>query len=443
MLLLHLCGPEAKINSQLHSTAQSEKQSKLLYRLASLMIWQNPQLNEYLSIIDGDQTIKCKFLGNEFVALTSESKTKHGLSTVFAIHDELGQVEGGDYKLYRTIESGMTAHENPLSIIISTQAPTDADMLSELIDSALDGTNPRSFCNLYTADMELDPFSMKAIRQANPAFGNYLNREEILNSVKDAKQMPSAENSYRNLVLNQRVDASTPFITHTIWAGNGGAIGIITKRTIVYGGLDLSAARDLTALVWVWKDNDGYWNIKPTFWLPELGLKEKSKKDKVPYDIWHKQGFLNTTPGNSIDYDFVSQHIWKSFNEMDVKTVAFDRWQFKYLSPCLERAGFPDYALEGDDAKFIPFGQGYMSMSPALRILEADLAQRKMKHAKHPVLTMCAANAVVQTDVAENRKLVKKLSRGRIDGMVALAMARSVAEQDASFTLDDGRIWIM
>jgi phage terminase large subunit-like protein len=107
-----------------------------------------------------------------------------------------------------------------------------------------------------------------------------------------------------------------------------------------------------------------------------------------------------------------------------MRSIAFDRWNFKHLKAWLLKVGFTEEQIE---KHFVEFGQGYQSMSPALRDLESDLLTQKIAHGNHPVLTMCAANAVVQTDPAGNRKLNKAKSRGRIDGMVSLAMARAVA----------------
>ena len=108
-----------------------------------------------------------------------------------------------------------------------------------------------------------------------------------------------------------------------------------------------------------------------------------------------------------------------------IAKIAFDRWNWRHLRPWLVEAGFSESVLE---EKFESFGQGYASMSPALREFEAILLSRRMRHGGHPVLTMCAANAIVQTDPAGNRKLAKDKSNGRIDGMVALSMAVGVSD---------------
>jgi phage terminase large subunit-like protein len=323
--------------------------------------------------------------------------------------------------LYEALETATGAQDDPLSIIISTQAPTDADLLSVLIDDAMAGHDPRVVCKLYTADREADPFAEATIRSANPAFGDFQNASEVLSMAEDARRMPSREAEYRNLVLNQRVEANNPFVTHTVWASCGGPV-LPIDGVPVYGGLDLSAVNDLTALVLI-GEVDGAWQVHPTFWLPGDGLATKARSDRVPYDQWHREGYLEAAPGKSVEYEYVADHLRDVFQTYDIRKVAFDRWGWKHLRPWLVKAGFSETDLE---TKFVEFGQGLQSMSPALRELESDLLNGKLRHGKHPVLTNCAANSVVQTDPAGNRKLDKMRSNGRIDGMVALTMARGV-----------------
>jgi phage terminase large subunit-like protein len=150
----------------------------------------------------------------------------------------------------------------------------------------------------------------------------------------------------------------------------------------------------------------------------------------VPYDLWADEGLLETTPGKAIEYEWVAHRLFAFVANQNVQKIAFDRWGMKYLKPWLLKAGFTDEQL-GDDGLFQDFGQGFQSMSPALRDLEAALLSEKVRHGNHPVLTMCAANAVVTTDPAGGRKLNKAKAAGRIDGMVALTMAFGIAPLDA------------
>lgn len=236
--------------------------------------------------------------------------------------------------------------------------------------------------------------------------------------------MPSRQPEFENLVLNRRVEMLSPFISRSVWAECGTPVADRFDGP-VYGGLDLSSVGDLTAKVYV-SPIDKIWNVKPTFWLPGEGLKEKARTDRVPYDLWAEQGFLRTTPGRTVEYEFVAASLYADCEKMDVRKIAFDRWNFRHLKPWLLKAGFSEEQLEGDDAIFEQMGQGYQSMSPALRDLESALLEGQVAHGNHPVLTMCASNAVVTSDPAGNRKLDKAKATGRIDGMVALAMAMSV-----------------
>ena len=417
LLLLHLCGPEAQANSQLYSAAQSRDQAAILFGYASKVVRMSPDLSEYVQIKESAKTLVCAELGTVYRALSADASTAYGLSPVFSVHDELGQVKGPRSELYEAIETASAAHERPLSIIISTQAPTDADLLSVLIDDALTGADPRVKVALHTAPLESDPFSDEAIRAANPHFDVFMNKEEVRKQATDAKRLPSMEASYRNLILNQRVEAKTPFVTRSVWKENGEAPDPVEGRE-VYGGLDLSSVNDLTALVLVTDSGD----VQPTFWLPGEGLAEKARADRVPYDVWASQGYLQTTPGRAIQYEFVAEYLRGVFDRCDVRALAFDRWGMRHLRPYLERAGFTEEELQ----RFKDFGQGFVSMSPAIRALEERLLTKKLKHGDHPVLAMCAANAVVVKDPAENRKFTKSKASGRIDGMQALAMAVGV-----------------
>lgn len=416
LLLLHLCGPEARPNSQLYSAAQSRDQAAILFALAAKVVRMSPSLSAYVGVRDTAKQLHCAELGTLYRALSADASTAYGLSPVFTVHDELGQVKGPRSELYEALETASAAQDEPLSIVISTQAPTDADLLSVLIDDAKTGADPKVKCWLFTAPLDMDPFSEEAIRAANPAFDVFMNQAEVLDQAATARRMPSREAQYRNLILNQRVEARSPFVSRAVWQDNGAEPGELEGA--VYGGLDLSSVSDLTALVLV--DETG--NVRPTFWLPREGLEDKARGDRVPYDVWARDGYLETTPGRAIEYEFIAQHLRMVFDCCDVHAIGFDRYNMRFLKPWLERAGFTEEEL----ARFIPFGQGFISMGPSLRELEARLLGRKLRHGNHPVLAMCAANAVTLTDPTGSRKFTKAKATGRIDGMVSLAMAVGV-----------------
>jgi phage terminase large subunit-like protein len=422
LLLNHLVGPSAKDrpNSQLYSCAQSRDQASLIFGAATKMVRMNPELVSAVKIQETAKALSCPELGTHYRALSAEANTAFGLSPQFCIFDELGRVRGARDTLFEALSTATSALEDPLSVVISTQAASDGDLLSILIDDALAGNDPQTIVRLYAASPEMDSFSEEAIRAANPALDYFMNKTEIMRMAADARRMPAREAEFRNLVLNQRVDISSPFLAKEIWTSCGAEPGDL-HGCMVFGGLDLSAVGDLTCLVLAGLDPiTAKWSIKPIFWLPEQGLLQRSRADRFPYDVWADRGLIELTPGGSVSYDYVAERLHDLVDDYNVQKIAYDRWGLQYLKPCLERAGFPSHAIE---QKFVEHGQGYKDMSPALRNLESLILDGKIRHGNHPVLTMCAANAVVSVDEAGNRKLNKKRARGRIDGMIALAMA--------------------
>jgi phage terminase large subunit-like protein len=192
---------------------------------------------------------------------------------------------------------------------------------------------------------------------------------------------------------------------------------------MVYGGLDLSEVADLTALVLVgWRN--GKWHVHPTFWLPGEGLLEKATADHVPYDLWRERGYLQTTPGKTVSYEFVADYLRGVFRRYNISKIGFDRWNMRHLQPWLLKAGMTEQSVKDH---FVEFGQGVASMSPALRDLEQLVLEGQLAHGGHPVLNMCVNNTVIVLDDAGNRKPSKKRSVGRINGLVALTMAIGVA----------------
>jgi phage terminase large subunit-like protein len=318
----------------------------------------------------------------------------------------------------------MGAQDEPLSIVISTQSPTDADLLSTLIDDAAAGDGRETKLFLWKAEKEDDPWDEATWYKANPALGDFCSLEEMRRQAARAKRLPASEGAFRNLNLNQRVAAEDHFISPDVWLRNAGDPDPDAFRSCpVSIGVDLSATQDLTAVVAI-ASADGVRHIKSWFFIPEEGLVERAQRDRVPYDLWAAQGFLIPVPGRVIDEDFIARFLARPFSEMNIRGIAYDRWQFESLRKAFTRIGIELPFLED-------FGQGFKTMSPALKALETDLLAGAMRHGNNPALTMCVANARVVIDDAGNRKLTKRRSTGRIDGAVALAMARgaSGAEQ--------------
>lgn len=396
------------------SGARSRDQAAMVFRYASKCIRLNPDLNDIVRVRETAKELDCPDLQTTYKALSADAATNLGRSPKLAVHDELGQVKGPRDEFYEAIDTAQGAHDEPLTIIISTQSPRPGDLLSIMIDDALRGGDPMTKVALYAAPEDIDPFSEEALRAANPAYGDFLNAEYCREMAEKARRMPSREAAYRNLILNQRVNMHNPFVTRSVWEMNG-ADPDFDRCHEFYIGLDLSARNDLTALIVAGRDEDGYIHVRPEFFAPMVGVEDRSERDREPYDVWGRQGLITLTPGSSVDYRYVAEKLAELCDTLPVKAISFDRWRMDVLKR--------ELSAIGAELPLVEFGQGFKDMTPALEQLESLLLAGKIRHGANPVLDMCAENAVAVMDPAGNRKLDKSKATGRIDGMVALAMA--------------------
>jgi phage terminase large subunit-like protein len=417
LLLASIAGPVARPNAQIFSAAQSRDQASIVFGLAAKMARMNDDLARVCHVRDTAKSILGLRTGVEYRALSAEATTAHGTSPALVIHDELGRVRGPRSELYDALETGAGAHEHPLSIIISTQAPTDADLLSTLIDAAKASGDSTTKLFLWAAGPEDDPWSEKTWHKANPGLAYGLpNLEELRRTAEQAQRLPALAASFRNLHLNTRCASDAHFLSPDVWKLNGGEPdSSALEDNPVFGGLDLSSRQDLTALVLVARDSSGLVHMQPHFWAPAQGLRERAQRDRAPYDLWRDRGLLTATPGASVDYEYVAEGLANLATRCDLRVVRFDRWRINDLERALDKIGAV-VPLE-------PHGQGYKDMSGALDQFEALALNGRLRHGGHPLLTWCASNAIVTRDAAGNRKLDRSRATGRIDGLVAAVMA--------------------
>lgn len=434
LCLAHICGPVAEKNAQLYSVAFDREQASILYKYMASMILMEPYLTSRLHIVDSRRRILDKVLGNEFQALSSESRSKHGRSSAFIAFDELAQF-GADRELYDVMMTSRGAHAEPLVWVFSTQAEDDSALLSELLDygervrnGEIDDPSFVSWC--YSAPPGADIWSEETWRACNPALGIYRSIEEFREYATRARALPSMEPSFRNLYLNQRVNVTSSWVSRDVWvACSEPPDDAVLREGPCIAAMDLSSSRDLSALVLA-REVEGVWHVKTWVWVPAAGLRERERIERVPYRAWADAGVIETTPGRVLDYRTIAQKVFDIFEKYPVSVFRYDRWRIDYLRRELEDLGarFWEWGKDSFDPAAICLqvhGQGYKDMSPAVEQLEALLVDRKLRHGGHPLLTYGAASAKIETDAAGNRKLSKKRSSGRIDAIIALAMAVS------------------
>jgi phage terminase large subunit-like protein len=424
LMLVHLAGPAARRNSNLYSAAQSRDQAALLFAMAVKIIRLSPDLMRAIRIQETLKTLSCDELKTTYRALSSDVSTNFGLNWTFAVIDELGEAEGPSDPLYEALETATGAATDPLRVIISTQAKRDDDLLSILIDDALTGADPHVVCHLYSAPMDMDPFSEGAIRAANPGFDHFQNQAEILRMAAEAKRLPFLETIFRSRVLNQRIEieaAGDQFIVAEVWKANNAPPHDLAGCRC-WAGLDLSIGEhDFMCLSMVGEDPmDATFSIVPRFWLASRDLVGRERRDKRPYTDWARRELVTISEGRVIDYDQAARQV-REFDQLyHFQAIAFDRFHFAHFRVGLLRAGYSEQEIE---SKFVSYGQGYVSMTGALSAFETALLQHRVRHGNHEILNDHIASAKVEHGDAGARKFIRKLGRSRIDGAVATAMA--------------------
>jgi phage terminase large subunit-like protein len=432
LMLCHILGSEAVQNSQIISGAMSRDQAALVFSLAEKMLMMQPAFEGLYRVVPSGKKIYGLVRNVEYRALSADGSTAHGLSPILAILDEVGQVRGPMTPFIEAIVTSQGAHENPMLMFISTQAPSDADFLSTQIDDAIRSGDPHTVCHIYAAEEGCDLMDKEQWKKANPALGVFRSEKDLEEQIKQAARIPSMEASVRNLLLNQRIALDSLWLAPAVWKSCAGEIDIDAFRGMhhVSLGLDLSMRTDLTAAVLSTRDDNGVIHLLPFVFAPSQGMKDRELRDKAPYTAWERDGQLFAVPGATLDYEWLCEWLKAKLDDLgiEINSIQFDRWRIKEFRSAAERTGF---AL---DAEWLEIGQGYQSMSPRIEAFETYMLQGKMRHGAHPLLNMAAANAIVVRDAANNRKLDKSKSTLRIDPIVAAVMAvGAFMEQEAEF----------
>jgi phage terminase large subunit-like protein len=418
LALCHLCGPEAESRGEVYACANDRFQASKIFNEMVAMIDQNPWLSARTNVVHFRRDIQDLINGSLYSTLTAEAKTKMGLNPSFVCYDELGQADSRE--LYDAMDSAMGGRKEPLLMVISTQASNDGAPLSQLIDYGLQVRDGRIedetfHLEFHTAPREADPWQQKTWLAANPALGDFRSLEDVERMASQAQRMPSLENSFRNLILNQRISAESRFIREADWDACDGQPQIPFGAR-VYGGLDLGSTRDMSALAIAYQDLNAVFHVVVHCWLPG-DPRARGNEDRQPYDVWVRQGFLQPI-GIATDPRVIARTIAEINGRNPILQLGFDPWKFHEMKRELDAIGC--------HVPLFKHGQGYRDMSSTVDCLERAIAERRLRHGGHPVLTMAAMNAVATHDPAGNKKFDKSKSNARIDPLVAVAMAMSL-----------------
>jgi len=418
-IALYLLFADGEQSPEVYGAAADRAQAAIVHDVAAQMVKLNPSLNRRSKCMGATKRIVCHTNNGFYQVLSAEVGTKHGLNVSGLVLDEVHAQP--NRKLYDVLTKGSgDAREQPLYFLITTAGNDQQSICWELHQKALDIIEGRKIDTtfypvIYGAAESEDWTDPKVWEKANPSLGHTIQMEKVVAACESAKQNPGEENSFRQLRLNQWVKQAVRWMPMDKWDACAFPVNEdALEGRVCYGGLDLSSTTDITAFVLVFppQDEDDKYCILPYFWVPEETLDLRVKRDHVPYDVWERQGFLQTTEGNVIHYGFIEQFIERLGERFNIREIAFDRWGAVQMVQNLDGMGFT----------VVPFGQGFKDMSPPTKELYKLVLEEKIAHGGHPVLRWMMDNIFIRTDPAGNIKADKEKSTEKIDGAVAAIM---------------------
>ena len=417
--LLLTCG-DGEERAEVYGCAADRQQASIVFEVAADMIRMCPSLNRRCKILAATKRIIYLPTNSFYQVLSAEAYSKHGFNIHGVVFDELHTQP--NRKLFDVMTKGSgDARMQPLYFLITTAGTDTKSICYETHQKAKDilegrKVDPTFYPVIYGADIDDDWTDPKVWKKANPSLGITVGIDKVRDACESAKQNPAEENTFRQLRLNQWVKQAVRWMPMDKWDACKKDFDMkFLEGRLCYGGLDLSSTTDITAFVLVFPpiEGDDNYYILPFFWIPEENMEARVLKDHVPYDIWERKGFIETTEGNVIHYAYIEKYIEDLETKYNIKEIAFDRWGAVQMTQDLDNMGLT----------VIPFGQGFKDMSPSTKELMNLVLGKQIKHNGNPVLHWMMDNVCVRTDPAGNIKMDKSKSTEKIDGAVATVMA--------------------
>lgn len=417
LALYGLCGL-GEYGAQVYTAAGTRDQAGFIFRPCRAMVQAEPAF-EKAGVRVMQYSIVLEKKNSVLKALTGDADSQHGANIFLAVVDELHVV---GHEFWRALRTGTGKRDEPL-LICTTTAGWDRESVCyqryqyacKVRDNEHD--DPSFLPVIYETKPEEDWTDPAVWRKANPNLGVSVQEDYLRARVNEAMELPSEENTFRQLHLGQWTEQAVRLIPMHLWdACTEAVVPEELEGRECYGGLDLATTDDIAAFVLVFPDDDAY-KVLPFLFVPEDNARQRSRRDHVDYLKWIKSGHLICTPGNQIDYDFIRMKVNELHSTYNIRQIARDRWNASQITT----------QLQGDGFDMVDFGQGFASMTSPCKELLRLVTTGKLHHGGHPVLRWMASNCAGESDAAANLKLSKKKSSEKIDGIVATVMGLALA----------------
>ena len=435
---LYLLYADNEPSAEVYGAAADRQQASIVFDVAKQMVEMSPALMKRSKLMGATKRIVNYSNAGYYQVLSAEVGGKHGFSVSGLVFDEIHTQP--NRQLYDVLTKGSSdARQNPLHFIITTAGNDRHSIAYELHTKAVDilegrRVDPTFYPVVYGLKDDEDWEDEANWYKVNPSLGYTVDIERLRDAYREAKQNPADEITFKWLRCNMWVSSTVAWIPDVIYMRGNEPIDMdaLAGRDC-YAGLDLSSTGDITALVLIFppRDEEEKYVLLPYFWIPEETIPRRVKANSVPYDIWEKQGYIMSTEGNVIHYDFIEKFIMDLSEKYHILEIAVDRWNATQMIQNLEGEGFT----------IIPFGQGFSSMSAPTKEFYRLLMEGRIIHGGNPVLRWMAGNVVIDTDPAGNIKVTKAKSKEKIDGIVAAIMAldRCIRQEGQSGSVYDER----
>lgn len=421
ILLAYLVGPLASTNTDIASGAMSRQQAALCFKQMLNTLRMSPDCEGLYRPVPSSKQLIGLAENVEYQALSSDAETGYGKSLKVIVLDEAGQVMGPSSKFTSMLDSRQGSYDDAIFFRISTQARSDLDYFSIILDDAERSQPDTVVSHVYAAGKDADLLDRQAWEIANPGLGKFRSVVDLEENMKTAKRISAKESEARNQFLNQRVAMEGLAISPSLWKESAGDIDLeLFRNGTVTMGLDLSARNDLTAGVLCAEDPDtNTVHALPFVFCPTSGIEERSKRDRAPYDVWVREGYMLPVGGNTMDYDQIAEALRDELGNLGIQVdeIHYDKAYITHFQAACERVGV------FQDAEWIGVPSNFKDMGMRLASLLILLAENRFRHGGHPALAMAASVAVAKEGREGISALAKNLSTQRIDPMIALVLA--------------------
>jgi len=436
-IALYLTGADGEAGAQVIAAASTKEQAGNVFRPIKLLAQKSPALRGRFRALTSQVLHPAS--GSSFAVVSSVGDTQHGANIHGAIIDELHVHKSRD--LVDAIETGTGARQQPLIVILTT--PDDGKpntiyaskrrMVEQLARGAL--KDPSSYGVVFGLPDHANPLNPANWAKANPGYPISPTHDYMTSAATKAKSSPVDLANFKRLHAGMRTRQTTTYLELGKWDYNklpGPRIPVDRYAgRLAYGGLDLGSVSDLTSLCWLMPDDeDGYQAIW-RFWCPEDALPSLDKRTAgAASKDWVPAGWLETTPGNVTDYDWIKARVISDAEVLTVESIGMDMWNGTQLANDLTGEGLP----------LVKVRQGFITMNPAMQEIKRRMLKRQLRHDGNPIMRWCVDNLAVAMDPAGNVKPDKATSADKIDGVSALANAFSEALGSAAerSAYDDG-----